>query len=145
MSASRPVFSTAQASVPAIPRALPGLRMRATLFAVALATSHAATAAIPLLGPCDPDFRNSGSCSPGSAKSEKPAVPAKPPKSGATSQPAPASGPSKSAPAAKTPLDARPDVAQVSQHADENCPKSRADHAEDTLSTLVTLSVPIGP
>lgn len=116
-----------------------------TLFMTMVAVSLSATAAIPLLGPCDPDFRNSGSCAPGTTKDEKSVVPAKPHKPAPPAQPAPANAPQKGGPAAKTPLDSRPEVTQVSLSAEENCPKSRVDLADDSQSPQVALSPLIGP
>lgn len=112
-----------------------------------LASGQVTQAAIPLLGPCDPDFRSSAGCSPGPAKEERPAAPAasaKTPKSAppATSAPAPL----KSAPAAKSPHDARPEhTTQVSQASEENCPKTHRADSADEYSPLITVSLTVGP
>jgi hypothetical protein len=119
------------------------------LAALATLLSVSSHAAIPLLGPCDPDFRSGASCSPGNAKEERPAAPAtsvKPPKSSAPATSAPA--PIKSAPAAKSPSDNRPETTtQVSLPAEESCPKSphqRVESADET-GPLVIVSLSVGP
>lgn len=142
-------FSPAQSASPAKPDHR-SVRLKACGIAagIALMTCAQVTqAAIPLLGPCDPDFRTSAGCSPGPAKDERPAAPAasaKTPKSA----PAPASAPAplKSAPAAKSPQDARPEhTTQVSLVTEENCAKTHRADLADEYGPLVTVSLTVGP
>ncbi|MBL8517885.1 MAG: hypothetical protein JNM76_13060 [Betaproteobacteria bacterium] len=103
-------------------------------------------AAIPLSGPCDPDF-HVGNCTPGTTKDERPAPPAKPAAAAKPAAPAPATpatpAPLKSAPAAKTPADTRPDTAtRVSMSAEENCPKIQRAETDENTGPLVAFSAP---
>ena len=109
--------------------------------------SPGAQAAIPLLGPCDPDFRSSAGCSPGQSKDERQHPPATATKSPKTS-PAPTSpaGAVKSAPAAKSPAEPRPEtVTQVSHMAEETCPKLLRAEVGDEPSPLVFVPFAVGP
>ncbi|MDX2217495.1 MAG: hypothetical protein SF172_00530 [Burkholderiales bacterium] len=120
-------------------------RIRQVCIAVAVsAASFSAPghAAIPLLGPCDPDFRSGTGCAPGTAKDERPAPPAVAPKT-PKSTPAPAAAPAplKSVPAAKSPSEARPEPAnQASQSGDDTGTRTqRTDTAEDTAPLTLTV------
>lgn len=118
----------------------------AALMLSAVIVTQRSHAAIPLLGPCDPDFRMSGSCSPGTTKEERSttsAAPAKPAKPAAPAQSVPA--PLKAVPAAKSQPDSRPEsTVQVSLLAEDNCPKTqRAEPADD--APLVTVTLNMGP
>lgn len=110
-----------------------------------LAMALHANAAIPLMGPCDPDFSVAGTCTPGSSKEDRAAgnaKPAKPAQPAAT--PSAPAAPHKSAPASKAPTEAKPEQAiTVSVIAEDGCPKSpRIQHLAEAPEVAAPIPIP---
>jgi len=119
-----------------MPRALVALSL--------LSMTLQAGAAIPLLGPCDPDFSVAGACAPATSKEDRAgaAKPAKPSQPAAT--PAAPGTPHKSTPAGKVPTEAKPESPiTVSLTAEDSCPKSpRIQHLAEAPEVAAPLLSP---